>query len=209
MIQKNNEEKEKQRIAELKALQAQINPHFMYNALDAIIWHAKLKNQEYLADMVYELATFFKISLHKGENFIYVWEEIKHVESYVKIEQMRFPNLFEIHYRIQEDILQTKILKIILQPLVENAIKHGFEYIESGGVITIVGYSDGDDLVFEIEDNGAGMKFDPLSVAYTSNGYGIKNVHERLVLEYGQGYGLTFYSEEGKGTRVVVRLKAK
>ncbi|MCK9478963.1 MAG: sensor histidine kinase [Firmicutes bacterium] len=208
LIRKNNEEKEKQRTAELKALQAQINPHFIYNALDAIQWHAKMRKQLYIADMIYELASFFRIGLHKGENMIKVSEEIRHVESYVKIEQMRFPDMFEISYKIQDDVLEMLMPKIILQPLVENAIKHGFEDIEHGGMISITGYCDENgDIFFEVEDNGKGMDFDPLILNAKSQSYGVINVHERLVLAYGDGYGLTFRSAPGEGVWVGIRLK--
>ncbi|MBE7044683.1 MAG: sensor histidine kinase [Ruminococcaceae bacterium] len=209
LIERNNIEKEKQRRAELSALQAQINPHFIYNALDAISWYAKIEKQHYLSNMVCELANFFRISLHKGENLIKVREEISHVESYIAIEQMRFPDVFSVEYKIQEDLLEEKMLKIIFQPIVENSIKHGFENIDNGGKISIVGYrDDSDDIVFEISDNGHGMDFDPLKTETEhKKGYGIKNVNERIRLEYGDGYGLTYLSTPDEGTTVIVRLK--
>ena len=208
LIERNNIEKEKQRRAELAALQAQINPHFIYNALDAIAWYAKIEKQSYLADMVYELATFFRISLHKGENIIKVSEEISHVESYIAIEQMRFPGVFEVEYKIQEDLLDEKMIKIILQPIVENSIKHGFDNMDSGGKINITGYkNENGDIIFEIEDNGHGMDFNPLYVEKSKRGYGIRNVNERIRLEYGEEYGLSYNSIPGEGTIVKVKLK--
>lgn len=208
LIERNNIEKEKQRRAELSALQAQINPHFIYNALDAIAWYAKIEKQSYLADMVYELATFFRISLHKGENIIKVSEEISHVESYIAIEQMRFPGVFEVEYKIQEDLLDEKMIKIILQPIVENSIKHGFDNMDSGGKINITGYkNENGDIIFEIEDNGHGMDFNPLYVEKSKRGYGIRNVNERIRLEYGEEYGLSYNSIPGEGTIVKVKLK--
>lgn len=209
LIERNNIEKEKQRRAELVALQAQINPHFIYNALDAIAWYAKIEKQTYLADMVYELATFFRISLHKGDNIIKVSEEISHVESYIAIEQMRFPNVFDVEYKIQEDLLDAKMIKIVLQPIVENSIKHGFENMDSGGKINITGFVDENgDIIFEIEDNGQGMDFDPLCETSKKGGYGIHNVNERIQLEYGKEYGLSYHSILGEGTLVKVRLKS-
>jgi len=139
---------------------------------------------------------------------IKVSEEIKHVESYVKIEQMRFPDMFEISYKIQDTVLEMTMPKIILQPLVENAIKHGFDDIEHGGAISITGYGDENgDIFFEVEDNGKGMDFDPLTLQAKSQGYGVVNVHERLVLAYGHGYGLTFRSAPGEGVWVGIRLR--
>lgn len=208
LIEKNNIEKEKQKRAELRALQAQINPHFIYNALDAISWSAKLAGQGYLSDMVQQLANFFRISLHKGDTFITVREEISHIESYTAIEQMRFPELFEINYKIQDDILDKKILKIILQPIVENSIKHGFENMDTGGRISITCYSDdNDDLIFEVEDNGSG--FDACASVLERNigGYGLYNVNERIRLEYGDEYGISIRSVAGEGTTVKIRLK--
>lgn len=209
LMERNNIEKEKQRRAELQALQAQINPHFIYNALDAIAWYAKIEKQGYLADMVCELATFFRISLHKGDTTIKVSEEISHVESYVAIEQMRFPGLFEVEYKIQEDLMDEKIIKIILQPIVENSIKHGFENMDSGGRINITGYRDEyDDIIFEVEDNGHGFDFDPLADRGERVGYGIHNVNERIQLEYGKEYGISFRSIPGEGTTAKIRIKS-
>ncbi len=207
LMQRNVMEKEKQRRAELQALQAQINPHFIYNALDAIAWYAKIEKQTYIADMVCELATFFRISLHKGDNIIKIHEEISHVESYIAIEQLRFPGMFDVYYKIQEDLMEEKMIKIILQPIVENSIKHGFENIDSGGIINITAYRDGDDIIFEVEDNGHGMNFDPLAAENAGSvGYGIKNVNERIKLEYGERYGLKYQSVPGEGTTVKIRI---
>lgn len=207
LMERNVMEKEKQRRAELQALQAQINPHFIYNALDSIAWYAKIEKQSFIADMVYELATFFRISLHKGDNIIRLHEEISHVESFIAIEQMRFPGMFEVEYKIQEDLLSEKMVKIILQPIVENCIKHGFENIDSGGKINITAYSSGEDIIFEVEDNGHGMDFDPLSKeAEESVGYGIRNVNERIRLEYGEEYGLQYSSIPGEGTVVKIKI---
>lgn len=208
LIRKNNIEKEKQKQAELKALQAQINPHFIYNALDAISWSAKLAGQGYLSDMVQQLANFFRISLHKGDTFITVKEEISHIESYTAIEQMRFPELFEINYKIQDDILDKKILKIILQPIVENSIKHGFENMDTAGKISITGYMDeNDDLIFEVEDNGCGFDTSISVLEKGKGSYGLYNVNERIRLEYGDEYGISLRSTPGEGTTVKIRLK--
>lgn len=213
LIDNNNDAKEKQRIAELSALQAQINPHFLYNALDIISWTAKLKKQDSIEQIAYALSSFFRISLHKGENAIRVSEEIEHVKSYLFIENIRFPDLFQVTFDISDEILDYFMIKIILQPLVENAIKHGFKKLKRKGVITIKGYLTEDgDMEFKVMDNGAGMDFDPLTVAPIHHrfqgGYGIHNVHERLGLAYGKGYGLSYESQPDKGTTVTVRIKS-
>ena len=120
---------------------------------------------------------------------------------------MRFPDMFEVEYKIQEDLLEEKIIKIILQPIVENCIKHGFENVDSGGKINITAYDTDRDIIFEVEDNGNGMEFDPLSREQESSvGYGIKNVNERIKLEYGEQYGLSFHSTPGEGTLVRIRI---
>lgn len=206
LIEKNNKEKEIQRKIELKALQAQINPHFIYNALDAIAWYAKIEKQSYIAEMIYQLATFFRISLHRGDSIITLREEIAHLESYVAIEKLRYPDLFSISYKIQENLMDIKVLKIILQPIVENSIKHGFEDMTEGGKINITTYQNGDDLIIEIEDNGKGTSVNPL-LAGSKKGYGIHNIDERIKLEYGSNYGVQFKSCEGEGTVVKLRMK--
>ncbi|HBE77304.1 MAG TPA: sensor histidine kinase [Firmicutes bacterium] len=214
LIQKNNLEKEKQRELELTALQAQINPHFVYNTLDAIAWIAKLKKQSDIERMVMALATFFRISLHKGEKFITLAEEIQLVESFVIIEQLRFPDKVEITYDIPEDIKSCLILKIILQPLVENAIKHGISTKEGKGHIQITGCRVGNDLKLEVSDDGVGFNLDAGDIESSNknmqqSGYGLRNVDERIKLEYGPGYGLFFKSEKNKGTIVTITVKVR
>lgn len=206
LIEKNNKEKEIQRRTELKALQAQINPHFIYNALDAIAWYAKIEKQSYIAEMICQLATFFRISLHRGDSIITLREEIAHLESYAAIEKLRYPDLFSISYKIQENLMDIKVLKIILQPVVENSIKHGFEDMSEGGEINITAYQNSGDLIIEIEDNGKGTDVNPL-VTGSKKGYGIYNIDERIKLTYGEGYGVQFKSVIGKGT--IVKLKMK
>lgn len=213
LIDNNNAAKEKQRIAELSALQAQINPHFLYNALDIISWTAKLKKQDSIEQIAYNLSSFFRISLHNGENEIRVAEEIEHVKSYLFIENMRFPDLFQVNFDISNEILDYFMIKIILQPLVENAIKHGLKKAKRKGLISIKGYLTEDgDIEFKVMDNGIGMDFDPLVTAPVPHrfqgGYGIHNVHERLTLAYGKDYGLSYESKLNEGTTVTIKIKA-
>jgi Predicted signal transduction protein with a C-terminal ATPase domain len=214
LILKNNEEKEKQRELELIALQAQINPHFLYNTLDAIGWIAKLKKQEDIERLVMALARFFRLSLHKGDKFITIQEEIQLVQSFVTIEQMRSPGKFEINYNISDEVKDYKVLKIILQPLVENAIKHGIGKKRGNGCITVNCFKMEDKLKFEVIDDGVGFDINSTDFrkAYENtshSGYGLRNVDERIKLEYGQEFGLIFHSEENKGTLVEVLLSIK
>ena len=201
-------EKEKQIDYEIRALQSQINPHFIYNVLDSISWKAKENHQYEIDDMVITLAKFFRIGLHKGDNIITVSDEIEHVKSYLKIEKIRFPELFEATFNIDNDILDKKIIKLILQPLVENSIKHGFSNIKNKpGHIVINGYKKDDSLYFEVIDDGCGMNFDD-ALSYSSKGYGIKNVHRRIRLQYGDEYGITYSpNPDGQGTKATIRIK--
>ncbi|UUZ80247.1 sensor histidine kinase [Paenibacillus sp. P26] len=199
---------------ELIAHQAQINPHFLYNTLDAIGWLAKIHKQNEIEKMVIALSSFYRLSLHKGDKYITVEEEIGIVQSYVAIEALRFPGKFEVQYDIAEDILAFKMLKIIIQPLIENAIKHGISGKRGKGLVTIRGYRSGDSLRFEITDDGAGFDVGTFKKQgeprpYKGGGYGIRNVNERIQLEYGFGYGVEIRSTVGAGTTSVVTVRIK
>lgn len=210
LIEKNELEKKKQKAAELAALQAQINPHFVYNALDSVSWIAKINKQEQIENICTALASYFRLGLHNGDKFVMIKDEINHVKSYITVEQIRFPNAFTVIYDIDERIYEMMTLKIILQPIVENSIKHAFNNMTEKGIIEITGYPEGNDIVFQVSDNGCGMDFDPLTVKSNGDfrvGYGVKNVQDRLILEYGNGYGLFYDSTPGKGTTVTIRIK--
>ncbi|MCD9026098.1 sensor histidine kinase [Cohnella silvisoli] len=212
LINENNEEKEKQRVMELTALQSQINPHFLYNTLDAITWTARLKKQPEIERMISALATFFRISLHKGDKHIAVEEEIRLVQSFVTVELMRFPDKFDVTYDIPEPLRKIRILKLILQPLVENAIKHGMSEKQGKGLIEVKSWENEAYLFFEIKDDGVGFrsKSDVQNTGKNvlfQSGYGLRNVDERIKLEYGAECGLTITSEPGKGTTVLVRIR--
>lgn len=196
---------------ELVALQAQINPHFLYNTLDAIGWIAKLKKQTDIEQMVIALARFFRLSLHKGDKFITLEEEIQLVQSFVTIEQMRAPDKFDISYNIPEELKDIKILKIITQPLVENAIKHGISRKRGKGKIEVNACRTDNGLRLEVMDDGAG--FDMSSTDFwvqgsslRRSGYGLRNVDERIKLEYGREYGLEIMSEVNLGTTAVITV---
>ncbi|WP_342549752.1 sensor histidine kinase [Paenibacillus sp. FSL P2-0089] len=211
MLEKD-EEKEKQRKAELTALQSQINPHFLYNTLDAIAWIARLKKQPDIERLISSLATFFRISLHKGDKFVTVEEEIRLVQSFVTVEQMRFPDKFGVEYEMDESLQGVRILKLILQPIAENAIKHGISEKRGAGRIWIKGELLGEEIRFTVTDDGVGFANGAtLSQAKEDvlfqSGYGLRNVDERIKLEYGPQYGLSISSTPGQGTTVTIRLK--
>ena len=198
---------------ELKALQAQINPHFLYNSLDMINWTAVINGIPEIETMVQALAKFYKISLSKGREFIFIREEIEHVLAYITIQNLRFDNQIKLHLQIDEDIYDYKIIKIVLQPIVENAILHGIlKKKKKKGTITITGRLDHDQIILTVTDDGIGMDEvklkNLLAAGNNSRGYGLKNINSRLKLNYGPQYGLAFNSKPGKGTTVTVTLPA-
>ena len=204
LLEKNRLEQEKKRELELTALQAQINPHFLYNTLDAIGWIAVMKGQNEIELMVMELSRFFRLSLHKGDKKITIEDEMGIVISYVTIEQLRNPGKFDIKYEIEPEITGLLVPKIILQPIVENAIKHGVSQVRRHGMITVRGYRKGDDVYLEVSDNGCGFR--QKSSHIHGSGYGLRNVNERIQLEYGSEYGISVQSIEGEGTTVQIHI---
>lgn len=212
LMQENKDNMETQRKLEIEALQMQINPHFLYNTLDAIAWMAKIKKQTEIEKLVINLAKFFRISLHKGDKFVTVREETELIEHFLEIEKIRFPDTINYVCNVPQDIADYKTLKLILQPIVENSIKHGFSGKEGVGTITITAKTEGDDLVISVTDDGCGFEVvEGFWKVKTDkpNGFGLYNVHERLVLEYGEGYGLDITSQVGVGTTVNVKIKKR
>jgi two-component system sensor histidine kinase YesM len=212
LIRTNTIEMENKRKLELYALQMQINPHFLYNTLDAIAWMAKIKKQPEIEKLVLALAKFFRISLHKGDKFITVAEEFDLVRNFVAIQAIRFPGLFAVRYELDPAVAELETLKLILQPIVENAIKHGFTGLDRVGNIVIAAKGEGDDVVFEVADDGIGFQpsedlFSEKRLLDGLGGYGLKNVDERIKLEYGRAYGIRVDSSEGGGTRVRIQIK--
>ena len=204
-------EKEKQHVAEITALQSQINPHFIYNALDAISWKAKENEQYEIDEMLITLSNFLRLGLHNGDNIIRLNDELGHVKSYLEIEEKRFPDLFTVKFNIAEDLSDIYMLKIVLQPIVENSIRHGFKNIDYKGQILIEAYRTGETVEFSISDNGVGMEI-PVSDAIPKSrnpkgGYGLYNVNARLVAQYGKDCALRFYSIPGEGTTVKFKIR--
>ncbi|MDA3732341.1 sensor histidine kinase [Niameybacter massiliensis] len=209
LIEKNNYEKEQQRKMELVALQAQINPHFLYNTLDTISWMAKIQKQPEIEEMVIQLAKFFRLSLNSGKKYVTIEQEINIVKSFVTIEQVRAPKRFTMHYEIEEGVETYRIVKLILQPIVENAIKHGMNRRRKDGNIYLKIKRIENKIFFFIEDDGVGFDINAKRPpddkgGLKPSGYGIKNVRERLELEYGSSAGIDIESKPGMGTRVSV-----
>lgn len=210
LTKKNTEEKLEQRKLQLDALQAQINPHFLYNTLDTIIWIAKIKKQQEIADLAMALAGFFRISLHKGDKYIHVREELDFVKGFVLIEQTRFPDKFKLVIDVSDEILDFLIFKVMIQPFVENAIKHGIAPKKGSGCITVRGQREENDLVFQVIDDGVGIQHEQNHTGQGEleglHGYGIQNVDERIRLAFGEPYGVHIESVPGEGTTVTIRV---
>ena len=211
-------EHEEKRKSEFDSLQAQINPHFLYNTLDIIVWQIENEKQSEAVHTVTALARFFRLSLGKGKNIVTVRDEIDHVKNYLMIQHMRFKNKFDYEFDIAEDVLELPSLKLMLQPLVENAIYHGMEFMDGDGMIMVKAWREEDELYLSVADNGLGMTEDKVEMILTGkstcgngrgSGIGVKNVNERIKLYFGEAYGLTIDSEPDEGTTVIIHLPAK
>lgn len=192
----------KEKEAELRALQAQINPHFLYNTLDSIYWMAMLEKHNTIAKMAVSLSESFKLSLNKGKETILIQKELLHIQHYITIQNIRYKDRFTYTQQVEESLLGMHILKLVLQPLVENAITHGLEPKAGPGTITLTGKRDGNDLVFIVEDDGIGIA----DMSSIDQGYGLRNVRERIQLYYGSSSRLDIISEKNKGTTVMLRF---
>jgi len=208
------EEKSK-RIAEINVLQAQIKPHFMYNTLDTIRWMAEEHNEEDIVEIIEAFTNLLRISLSKGKEMISVKDELNHVQSYLIIQKIRYEEKLDYEIQFDENILEYQLIKLILQPLVENAIYHGIKEKRGNGKILITGKIEGDMLCFTVSDNGKGMEeevLNKINKMLTNSGenkieigYGIFNVNERIRIIYGEKYGLKYKSVYGEGTIVELR----
>ena len=205
------EEEVNLRKTELKALQAQINPHFLYNTLDSIAWMCEQGRNADAVKMVHALARLFRISISKGHELIPISREIEHAESYLQIQKYRYKNQFTYHFHVDPDCLHYLCNKITLQPIIENAINHGLDLLVDEGRIDVYVQQDGDDIVFRVEDNGVGMSQEQI-VAILEHGpkertgIGIRNVNDRLQIYFGKEYGLTITSKLDVGTCVEIRM---
>ncbi|MEG0832722.1 MAG: histidine kinase, partial [Oscillospiraceae bacterium] len=207
-------EHEMKQKSELNALQAQINPHFLYNTLDIIVWMVENERPDNAVKLVTALARFFRISLSKGKNIIPVSDEIEHVRSYLTIQEMRYKDKFRYTIDVDEQARNLSIIKLVLQPIVENAIYHSMDFMDGDGLISITARLNGEDLVLSVSDNGIGIPEDivrrilteQVSTGNSGSGIGLKNVNERIKLYFGDSYGISIESEPDNGTCITIRL---
>lgn len=211
-------EHESKRKSEFDSLQSQINPHFLYNTLDIIVWMIENEKREEAAKIVTALARFFRVSLSNGKNIIPVKSEIDHVRNYLMIQHMRFKNKFSYSIEVSDEVLNLASIKLMLQPMVENAIYHGMEFMDGDGEIEIKVWREEDILYFTVKDNGLGMTKERMLEVMTGeshvpsskgSGIGVKNVNERIKLYFGEEYGLSIVSEPDEGTLITLRLPAR
>lgn len=218
MVNKIKEDERKMRYAELRLLQEQINPHFLYNTLDTIVWLIEGKDSENAVKMVVSLSEFFRLVLSKGKEYITIQEEELHILSYLQIQQARYRDILEYDVDMSQEIYPYKILKMTLQPLVENALYHGIKYKRAKGKITVTGSLKNQKIHLMVEDNGVGMEqeeLDQLRIEIqrpckeTESGFGLANVNERIRMNFGAEYGMTIESAKGEGTRVKIVIPAE
>ena len=215
LMEKQRQDQQSLHRAELELLQAQINPHFLYNTLDSIAILAESQREEDVVNMVTSLSTFFRNSLNRGEDIISLRAELIQAKSYLEIQQIRYSDILTYSISLPEEIQDVTVPKLILQPLIENALYHGIKNRRGRGVIQITGKKQNDDILLQVRDNGAGMTEEQLQRLQAGvyeehhSGLGLKNVHQRIRLYCGEPYGLTFESKQGIGTTVTVLLPSR
>ena len=205
-IEEIKEQEKQKRIAELSFLQAQINPHFLYNTLSGVRFLVSMNKNEEAEEMLFKFTQLLRNILPKASELICLNEEIEIVADYIELQKIRYPNLFEVDISIQESIKNIKVPALILQPVVENAIFYSIDNEGKKGKIRIIGYSEEDKIIIEVIDNGKGMSNRQINDVFKNkeamNRVGLINVHERIQLNYGKMYGIEIISEKGKGTRI-------
>ena len=217
LIDKVKEDERKMRKADLRLLQEQIQPHFLYNTLDTIVWLIESNEPDEAVTMVVTLSDFFREILSKGKEFNSIKEEEKHISSYLQIQEMRYRDILEYDIQLDQVIYKYQILKLTLQPVVENALYHGIKYKRAKGCIHIHGEKEGDIIRLTVRDDGVGMDEDELEqlrqqiekpCQETEKGFGLANVNERIHMYFGPEYGMKIQSQKGKGTTVEIVIPA-
>ena len=212
LLENVRQEKEMQHLTELQLIQAQVNPHFLYNTLDTIVWLIEGGMTDDALEMISSLSIFFRTSLSKGNDIIPLSEEERHTLSYLEIQQYRYRDILEFEINIPKELSGIPVPKLSIQPLAENALYHGIKNRRGKGKILIEGREEEDALVLTVSDNGQGMTPERLHEVQEAirtgerAGFGLAAVAERIALYYGPGYGMKIFSEEGKGTTVEIRL---
>ena len=217
LIDENRREQENLKKSELRALQAQINPHFLYNTLDAIVWLAEAGQTREVIHITRALSDFFRISLSQGKDWIPLSEEIKHLTGYLTIQKIRYRDILDYQIEIPDELGSCQVLKLLLQPLVENAIYHGIKHRRGRGLVKVTGRMEGTWLILQVQDNGAGMSPERLMQVRDglcgdggeSAGYGLFNVNKRIQLYYNQPQGVWIESRMGEGTTVTLKLPVR
>ena len=217
LIDENRREQENLKKSELRALQAQINPHFLYNTLDAIVWLAEAGQSREVIHITRALSDFFRISLSQGKDWIPLSEEIKHLTGYLTIQKIRYRDILDYQIDIPEELGSCQVLKLLMQPLVENAIYHGVKHRRGRGLVRVTGRMEDSWLILEVADNGAGMTPERLAQVREglsgsgaeSAGYGLFNVNKRIQLYYNQPQGVWIESRPGEGTSVTLKLPVR
>jgi two-component system sensor histidine kinase YesM len=210
------EENKQRRILELDMLEYQINPHFLYNSLDSINWMARKAGNEDIGEMAMALSRFFRVGLSKGKEYYTVADELEHVRQYLLINKIRYKDCFTYDIQADPEVLSYTTIKIMLQPIVENAIKYGVDKSGTGGCIVVSVKKDGEKLCFTVADNGCGIPRDKLTDIQkaladkvlpdddSENGFGLYHVNQRIWLHYGNGYGITLHCAQMEG--LIVRV---
>lgn len=209
-------EQNERRRSELDALQSQINPHFLYNALESITWMIEGERNDEAVFMISQLAKLFRISLSKGRTVISIKDELQHAQSYMNIQKIRYKNSFSVTFDVDEELTSYCIVKLVLQPILENAINYGVSAMDDCGEIMVTGRKEGDDIILAVSDNGIGMSKEEAELVLTDSnrvhkhgsGVGLVNVNNRLQILFGKGYGLRVESEPDEGTTVSLCIPA-
>ena len=216
LMEQNVHEQEQKRKSELKALQSQINPHFLYNTLDSIIWMAEGKKNEEVVLMTASLARLLRQSISNEDEVVPIANEVEYARGYLTIQKMRYKDKLEFQIDVDPSILHIPLIKLVLQPIIENAIYHGLKYKESKGLLIIKGFPKDGNAVLQVIDDGVGMDeetlahiYDRHKVNYHSNGVGVYNVQKRLKLYYGEDYGIAYESTPGKGTTATITIPGR